>query len=162
RARRGACDRAAVVLAGRAARARGRRLGAHRAVRAVRGSRARCPCDAGRRHRRPRRNDAGEARRTPTFWLLGGVLFLFYFYYLGVNHHLVAFLSDAGFSDASAARQFSAAVAVGIAGKIGMGLVGDRLPARRAALLTFALMAAGSVPPLRGRAGAGPPPGLPR
>jgi len=86
-----------------------------------------------------------EARRTPTFWLLGGVLFLFYFYYLGVNHHLVAFLSDAGFSDASAARQFSAAVAVGIAGKIGMGLVGDRLPARRAALLTFALMALGSV-----------------
>jgi sugar phosphate permease len=86
-----------------------------------------------------------EARRTPTFWLLGGVLFLFYFYYLGVNHHLVAFLSDAGFSDASAARQFSAAVAVGIAGKIGMGLVGDRVPARRAALLTFALMALGSV-----------------
>jgi MFS family permease len=86
-----------------------------------------------------------EARGTPTFWLLGGVLFLFYFYYLWVNHHLVAFLSDAGFSDASAARQFSAAVAVGIAGKIGMGLVGDRLPARRAALLTFALMAAGSV-----------------
>jgi MFS family permease len=85
-----------------------------------------------------------EARRTASFWLLGGVLFLFYFYYLGVNQHLVAFLSDAGFSDASAARQFSAAVAVGIAGKIGMGLVGDRLPARRAALLTFALMAAGS------------------
>lgn len=85
-----------------------------------------------------------EARRTASFWLLGAVLFLFYFYYLGVNHHLVAFLSDAGFSDASAARQFSAAVAVGIAGKIGMGLVGDRLPARRAALLTFALMAAGS------------------
>jgi MFS family permease len=85
-----------------------------------------------------------EARRTASFWLLGAVLFLFYFYYLGVNHHLVAFLSDAGFSDASAARQFSAAVAVGIAGKIGMGLVGDRLPARRAALLTFVLMAAGS------------------
>jgi MFS family permease len=86
-----------------------------------------------------------EARRTGSFWLLGGVLFLFYFYYLGVNNHLVAFLSDAGFSNASAARQFSAAVAVGIAGKIVMGLVGDRLPARRAALLTFALMALGSV-----------------
>src|SRR5262249_52400135 len=86
-----------------------------------------------------------EARRTGSFWLLGGVLFLFYFYYLGVNNHLVAFLSDAGFSNASAARQFSAAVAVGIAGKILMGLVGDRLPARRAALLTFALMALGSV-----------------
>ncbi len=86
-----------------------------------------------------------EATRTPTFWLLGGVLFLFYFYYLGVNTHLVAFLSDAGFSDAAAARQFSAAVAVGIAGKIGMGLIGDRLPARRAAVFTFALMTAGSL-----------------
>jgi MFS family permease len=85
------------------------------------------------------------ALRTPTFWLLGAVLFLFYFYYLGVNNHLVAFLSDAGFSDAAAARQFSAAIAVGIAGKVGMGLVGDRVPARRAAILTFALMTAGSL-----------------
>ena len=73
-----------------------------------------------------------DALRTPAFWLLGTVLFLFYFYYLGVNNHLVAFLSDAGFSDAAAARQYSAAIAVGIAGKIGMGLVGDRIPARRA------------------------------
>ncbi len=87
----------------------------------------------------------GDALRTPAFWLLAVTLFLFYFYYLGVNNHLVAFLSDAGFSDAAAARQFSAAVAVGIAGKIGMGLVGDRIPARRAAVLTFVLMAAGSL-----------------
>ncbi len=86
-----------------------------------------------------------DAVRTPSFWLLGGVLFLFYFYYLGVQNHLVAFLSDSGFSDASAACQFSAAVAVGIAGKIGMGLLGDRIPARRAAVITFALMTAGSL-----------------
>ncbi len=93
----------------------------------------------------PRSLTAAEARRTPSFWILGGVLFTFYFYYLGVNHHLVAFLSDAGFSDASAARHFSAAVAVGIAGKIGMGLVGDRVAAHRTILLTFALMTAGSI-----------------
>ena len=62
-----------------------------------------------------------------------------------MNNHLVAFLSDAGFSDAAAARQYSAAIAVGIAGKIGMGLVGDRIPARRAAIATFVLMTAGSV-----------------
>lgn len=86
-----------------------------------------------------------DALRTPAFWLLGAVLFLFYFYYLGVNNHLVAFLSDAGFSDAAAARRFGAAVAVGIAGKIGMGLVGDRIPARRAAIATFILMTAGSM-----------------
>jgi MFS family permease len=86
-----------------------------------------------------------EARRTPSFWILCGVLASFYFYYLGVNHHLVAFLSDAGFSAAAAARRFSAAVAVGILGKIGMGLVADRLPARRATILTFGLMTAGSI-----------------
>jgi MFS family permease len=86
-----------------------------------------------------------EARRTPSFWILFWVLFAFYFYYLGVNHHLVAFLSDAGFSDASAARHFSAAVAVGILGKLGMGLVADRVAARRAIVLNFSLLTAGSL-----------------
>jgi sugar phosphate permease len=85
-----------------------------------------------------------EARRTPSFWILAGVLFAFYFYYIGVNQHLVAFLSDAGFSDAQAARRFSAAVAVGIAGKIGIGLVADRLDVHRAAGITFGLLTAGS------------------
>jgi MFS family permease len=85
-----------------------------------------------------------EARRTPSFWILLATLFTFYFYYLGVNNHLVAFLSDAGFSDAAAARQFSWAVAVGIAGKLGMGVLADRLPPRRAIVVTFALMTAGS------------------
>jgi MFS family permease len=87
----------------------------------------------------------GQARTTASFWILAAVLTSFYFYYLGVNHHLVAHLSDLGFSNAAAARRFGAAVAVGIAGKIGMGLVADRLPARRATVLTFALMTAGSV-----------------
>lgn len=86
-----------------------------------------------------------EAARTPAFWLLGTVLFLFYFYYLGVNNHLVAFLSDAGLSDQAAARGFGAAVAVGIAGKLVMGLAVDRVPVRRAAVATFALMALGSL-----------------
>jgi MFS family permease len=85
-----------------------------------------------------------EARRTASFWILAGVLFAFYFYYLGVNYHLVAYLTDAGFSPAAAALQFSFAIAVGILGKIGMGLVADRVPARRAIVLTFALMTAGS------------------
>jgi sugar phosphate permease len=85
-----------------------------------------------------------QAMRTPSFWILAGVLFSFYVYYLGVNNHLVAFLSDAGFSDAAAARRFSAAVAVGIAGKIGMGLLADRVPIRAAIILNFAVMTAGS------------------
>ncbi len=86
-----------------------------------------------------------EARRTSSFWILGGVLFAFYVYYIGVNQHLVAFLSDAGFTDAQAARRFSAAVAVGIAGKVLVGLLADRLDVHRAAGLTFGLMTAGSI-----------------
>lgn len=86
----------------------------------------------------------GEAMRTPSFWILAGVLFSFYFYYVGINHHLVAFLSDSGFTDAEAGRRFGYAVAIGIAGKIGMGLFADRIPIRRAIVVNFALMAIGS------------------
>jgi MFS family permease len=81
-----------------------------------------------------------QAMRTPSFWILGGVLFTFYFYYVGINHHIVAFLSDSGFTDAEAARRFSYAVAIGIAGKIGMGLFADRIPIRGAIVVNFALM----------------------
>jgi MFS family permease len=37
-----------------------------------------------------------EALRTRSFWILAGVLFAFYSYYLGVTQHLVAFVSDLG------------------------------------------------------------------
>jgi len=86
----------------------------------------------------------GQAVRTRSFWILAAVLFTFYFYYVGINHHLVAFLSDSGFSDAEAARRFGYAVAVGIAGKIGMGLFADRIPIRAAIVVNFALMTIGS------------------
>jgi len=88
--------------------------------------------------------DLAEAMRTRSFWILAVVLFTFYFYYVGINHHLVAFLSDSGFSDAEAARRFGYAVAIGIAGKIGMGLFADRIPIRGAIVVNFALMAVGS------------------
>lgn len=85
-----------------------------------------------------------EAMRTRSFWILAAVLFSFYFYYVGINHHLVAFLSDSGFSDAEAARRFGYAVAIGIAGKISMGLFADRIPIRGAIVANFALMTLGS------------------
>lgn len=81
-----------------------------------------------------------QAMRTPSFWILAVVLFTFYFYYVGINHHIVAFLSDSGFTDAQAARRFGYAVAIGIAGKIGMGLFADRIPIRGAIVANFALM----------------------
>jgi len=86
-----------------------------------------------------------EATRTASFWLLAGVLFLFYAYYLGVNHHLVAFLSDEGWTNAEAARRFVWAVAVGIAGKLVVGRFADVLPVRRVTIATFAMVTLASL-----------------
>jgi MFS family permease len=86
-----------------------------------------------------------EALRTPAFWTLAFVLFAFYFYYVAINRHLVAFLSDQGFSNAEAARRFSWAIAVGIAGKLLMGRFADAVPIRAATIATFALVTLGSV-----------------
>jgi MFS family permease len=85
-----------------------------------------------------------EARHTRAFSLLGAVLFLFYCYYIGVNNHLVAYLSDEGFSDAAAARHFGYVVAIGIAGKLGIGVLVDRVGLRAALLGTFGMLTAGS------------------
>lgn len=85
-----------------------------------------------------------EAVRTPAFWMLAGVLFLFYFYYVGVNHHLVAYLADSGASYRAAARGFGYAVFIGVFGKVGAGLLADRTSVRPAILLTFGLLAVGS------------------
>lgn len=86
-----------------------------------------------------------EALRTRSFWLLAGVLFTFYLYYLAVNLHLVPYLTDLGWSDARAAASYGGAVAVGIVAKLGIGLVADRLSLRRALLANFALLAAASL-----------------
>jgi len=85
-----------------------------------------------------------QARATRPFAVLAAVLFLFYCYYLGVNNHLVAYLADEGFDDAAAARHFGYVVAVGIAGKLGIGVVADRLGLRVAVLATFGALTAGS------------------
>jgi MFS family permease len=86
-----------------------------------------------------------QALRTRRFWMLAVVLFAFYFYYLGVNNHLVAFLSDQGFTNAEAARRFGWAIAVGIAGKLVVGGLADATSVRAVTLATFALVAVASV-----------------
>ena len=88
--------------------------------------------------------DLHEALRTRSFWILAGVLFCFYFYYLGVTQHLVAFVSDLGYSDARAAASLSFTVALGIFAKLAMGLLADRIRVRSALLLNFAVLALGS------------------
>jgi MFS family permease len=100
---------------------------------------------AGERPRSAASLDLAAAVRTRTFWILGAALFVFYFYYLGVINHLIAFLSDSGFSDPAAARRFGGAVAVGIVGKLAIGVLADRIPIKAAMLANFALVTLASV-----------------
>jgi MFS family permease len=84
------------------------------------------------------------AFRQRDFWLLFWVLFAFYLYRLGLNTHLVAFLSDLGYSQLSAAGGFSLMLALGIAGKLLAGAFADRLGARPAVIGNFTLIAVAS------------------
>jgi len=88
--------------------------------------------------------DLAAALCTRSFWILFATLTFFYFYYLGVNHHLVAHLTDIGYSDPQAARTFAGAALVGIAGKLSIGLLADRISHKKALLLNFALMTGAS------------------
>ena len=86
-----------------------------------------------------------ELLRTRDFWLFFWALFAFYAYRLGVNAHLVAYLSDLGLSAPLATGGFSLMVGVGIAGKLVAGGVADRWSARAAVLGNFALLAVASL-----------------
>lgn len=84
--------------------------------------------------------DLRAAMRTRTFWILAFALVTFYFYYLGVLFHLVAFLGDIGYSDPKAARNFGGAVFMGVFGKLGMGVLADRIPKKTTLLANFGLV----------------------
>jgi MFS transporter, OFA family, oxalate/formate antiporter len=92
--------------------------------------------------------------RERDFWLLFWVLFAFYFYRLGLNTHLVAFLGDLGYSSLEAAGSFSFTIALGIAGKLLTGATADRIGPRAAVIANFILIAAASalllIPAVRG------------
>lgn len=85
-----------------------------------------------------------SALRQVDFWLLFWVVSAFYFYRLGVNVHLVAYLTDLGYSEAEAASGFSLTLALGIAGKLLAGGVADRIGVKVAAVANFVLMALAS------------------
>jgi MFS family permease len=100
------------------------------------------------------RGPVREAISQRDFWLLFFVLFAFYFYRLGVNVHLVAHLSDLGYSSFEAASRYSLTLALGIAGKLVAGSVADRIGAKTAVVGNFVIIAVASAlllaPPLPG------------
>jgi MFS family permease len=99
-----------------------------------------------------RQGEAEEEESLPTslllrerdFWLFFLAIFLFYFYRLGVNVHLVAFLSDLGYSEQAAAGHFGLTLAMGIGGKLIVGGFADRIGPRAGVLLNFAFIAVAS------------------
>lgn len=88
--------------------------------------------------------DLPAALRTRSFWLLAFVLFAFYFYYVGVLSHLVAFLTDLGISNRNASLGYSLAIFVGIGAKLGVGVLADRISRKTATLLNFAVLTGAS------------------
>ena len=89
--------------------------------------------------------DLRAALRTRSFWILAGSLFSFFFYFVGMLEHLVLFLTDAGMPLGEASGHLSNAVALGIASKIGFGLLADRMPRRAAILLDYGLLTLSSL-----------------
>jgi MFS family permease len=88
--------------------------------------------------------DLGQALRASSFWRLFVALAVFYFYYIAVLDHLVAFLQDVGLSRSAASQAFGASILLGVASKLGIGLVFDRLPARVGLIANFAVLAVAS------------------
>jgi MFS family permease len=88
--------------------------------------------------------DLAAALRTRSFWLLAFVLFAFYFYYVGVLNHLVAFLTDIGLSDRDASLGFAFSILMGVAAKLGIGGLADRISRKAATLLNFAVLTGAS------------------
>jgi MFS family permease len=85
-----------------------------------------------------------SALRQRDFWLLAWVLLAFYLYRLGVNTHLVAFLSDLGYQRGEAALGIGLTIAAGILGKLGAGTIADRIGPRPAAIGNFIAIALAS------------------
>jgi MFS family permease len=89
--------------------------------------------------------DLAAALRTRSFWILAAALFSFFFYFLGVLDFLVLFLTDGGLPKHEASLYFSHGLGIGIAAKLVLGLIADRIPHKAALLLDYGLLALSSL-----------------
>jgi len=86
-----------------------------------------------------------DALRTPSFWILFYSLFAFFFYFLALLEHLVLFLTDGGMARDDAVARYVTAISLGIASKLTLGLIVDRIDERKALLLDFGLLTLSSL-----------------
>ncbi len=109
---------------------------------------AAAPTDAGSGDAQARPSgdlDLGAALATRSFWLLALVLFAFFFYFIAMIEHTVAYLTDIGFSKVEAAAGFGFALGLGVWSKLGAGFLADRVPSRTAMAVDYAVMTASSI-----------------
>jgi len=88
---------------------------------------------------------AAEARRDPTFWLLFAIIFLATTPLAGTAVHLVALLSDRGLPTATAVNLYGGFSLAGVAGRILIGLLQDRLSTPKLGVAVFACALAGMI-----------------
>jgi MFS family permease len=81
-----------------------------------------------------------EAFRCRSFWMISAAQFFFAAIAAGTGLHLITYLSELGYTASFAARMMSLVYVFAAFGKLGMGLLADRVSARIA--LTFNFLAA--------------------
>jgi MFS family permease len=84
-----------------------------------------------------------EALRTRAFWLIGCMMLLAGLVAMGVGLHLMAYLTDVGHPDATAAWIISIISGLTVIGKVTLGSIADRWGIRPVVAAAFALIAAG-------------------
>ena len=81
----------------------------------------------------------GQSVRTGAFWLLGGMFFLLSTVSLGVQQHIIPYMTDVGHGAGFAAGMLALFMGVLIAGKIALGALCDRLGLKRAVVAIYAV-----------------------
>jgi MFS family permease len=87
----------------------------------------------------------GEAIRIRSFWLIAAATFLFAFTVYGILTQLVVYLIGIGYQPGTAAIVLALMLGFNAAGKVVFGIVADRIGARVAMAVSFAIIACGIV-----------------
>jgi MFS family permease len=87
----------------------------------------------------------GAAARTRSFWMIAAIMFIFGHVGLGIGVHMMAYLSEVGYSEATASMIIAVISAMTVGGKVGMGFLVDRWGLRWAVVLTCVLVATGII-----------------
>ena len=85
----------------------------------------------------------GEAIRKRSFWLIGAATFLFAFTVYGILTQLVVYLIGIGYQPSTAAVVLGLMLGFNAAGKVVFGIAADRIGARLAMAVSFAIIACG-------------------